>query len=62
MEVERLQRATGERKIRGKSRGEGEKTANWQVRRRTTLLDWRVTHIRLEVWNEKEKRKLGAHG
>lgn len=23
-----------------KSRDEGEKTANWQVRRRTTLLDW----------------------
>lgn len=38
----------------------GEKTANWQVRRSTTLLDWtgldwRVTHIRLETWN-------GAHG
>ncbi len=27
-------------KIRDKSRDEGEKTANWQVRRRTTLLDW----------------------
>lgn len=37
----------GERKIRS------EKTANWRVRRRTTLLDWRVTHTRLERWNEK---------
>lgn len=28
--------------------------------RRTTLLDWRVTHIGLERWNDKRKRKLEA--
>lgn len=28
----------------------------------STGLDWRVTHIRLERWNEKEKRKLGVQG
>lgn len=35
-----------------------EKTANWQVRRRTTLLDWtgldwKVKHTRLKRRNEK---------
>lgn len=27
-------------RIRAECRDEGEKTANWQVRRRTSLLDW----------------------
>lgn len=49
-----------EKELEVTEREEGEKTANWQVRRRTTLLDWtgldwRVTNSRLERWNEKEK-------